>query len=247
MSTPGILATAADPTGAGGPDTTFVQRDPPRSEDVPQSVDGASVVYAKEEVGEAERETVAVHLIVMTCRQRIKDAEWELASALKLIRDHGLWAQPPLALDSYDTYLQHPDVDLSPQKARRLIRCVERFRPLVDAGICTDADLSEMGTSKGDMLGKALDRDPDEAGEWIDKARRLSKSDLKKELRRADPAHPHSDDALDFLEAVSAKLCGMAGHLPDAPNPIDAMDKLVWELHAAASTWQTDYCPAPAS
>jgi hypothetical protein len=208
----------------------------------------APTAYVKAlDVGEAERETVAVHTVVTECRRRIQEAEWELGSALKLVRDHGLWASPPLALDAWDDYLQHPDVDLSPQKARRLIRCVERYRPLVKAGVCTDADLAEMGTTKGDLLRQALDRDPDHADEWIEKGKRLSRTDLKKELRRADPAQPHSAAALDFLEAVSAKLCGMAGHLPDAPNPLDTLDKLVREAHAAAAEWQATYCEPPAA
>jgi len=183
----------------------------------------------------------ALHTIVTHGLRDIREHEWRVGQALLVIRDTQAYRTEECGgpFEFFDEYLAQPDVDLSPPTARRYIVAVETWRPLLDSGRVTAEQLGEMGTTKGAMLAPTLDRHPEDAEEWAEKGARLSKNDLKKEMRRADPDQPFSNDALAFLEETSAKLIGLAARLPDSKTPTDALDVIVRVATEARTAWST--------
>lgn len=183
----------------------------------------------------------ALHTLVTHGLADIREHEWRIGQALKLIRDTAAYRTEDCGgpFEFFDEYLSQPDVDLSPPTARRYIRAWETWAPLLATGRVTQEQLADMGTTKGDMLADTLARHPQDAEEWAEKGARLSKNDLKKEMRRADPDVQFSNDALAFLEETSAKLIGLAARLPDSKEPTGAFDVLARVVADARTAWST--------
>lgn len=183
----------------------------------------------------------ALHTIVTHGLAHIKEHEWRVGQALKLIRDTEAYRSEECGgpFEFFDHYLGQPDVDLSPPTARRYMHAWETWQPFLLAGRVTEADLTEMGTTKAGMLSQTLDLHPDDAEEWAEKGKRLSKSDLQKEMRRADPEVKFGNDALSFLEETSAKIIGLAARLPDSKAPTDAFDTMAKVVAEARIKWST--------
>jgi hypothetical protein len=182
-----------------------------------------------------------LHVIVTTGLAQMRVQEWHVGQALKLIRDRAAYRTEECGgpFDYFDEYLAQPDVDIAPPTARRYITAVETWAPLVAAGRVTTEQLEDMGTTKGAMLQPTLQAHPDDAEEWAEKGARLSKNDLKKEMRRADPDQPFSNDALTYLEETSAKIIGLAARLPDSREPTGAFDVLARVVAEARTAWST--------
>lgn len=183
----------------------------------------------------------ALHTIVTHGLAHIKQHEWQVGQALTLIRDTEAFRTEECGgpFEFFDHYLAQPDVDVSPPTARRYIHAWETWKPILDAGRVTEDDLIEMGTNKAGMLSQTLELHPDDAEEWAEKAKRLSRSDLQKEMRRADPTVKFGNDALSFLEETSAKIIGLAARLPDSKAPTDAFDTLAKVVAEARILWST--------
>jgi len=185
----------------------------------------------------------ACHTVVVAGLAYLRAREWQVGAALSQIRQHDLWMQAALA--SFEDYCAQPEVDVSLTRARRYIRAWERFGPLVAQGVVTEDALQDLGVTKADLIGPAIDRDPARAEEWVETGRRLTKGDLKKELRRNDPAHPRYDQAaaLTYLEEISAKGCSLFGRLPDRTDPPAALAEIVGFASEAISIWRHHYAP----
>jgi hypothetical protein len=83
---------------------------------------------------------------------------------------------------SFNEYLADPMVNIGRRTAYRCIRVYETYILQLS---CDTVALLEAGVSKLDLMATAVT--PGDVGEWLDKARTLSRSDLRVELDRPAP------------------------------------------------------------
>lgn len=134
----------------------------------------------------ADRATVAWrrHEEILALKGLIEHTFLELGG--KLYEFHRAENWRDLNYVSFNEYLADPGVNIGRRTAYRCIRVYETY---VLQLACDTVALLEAGVSKLDLMASTVE--DDDVGEWLYKARTLSRSDLRVELDR--PA-PFSDD-----------------------------------------------------
>jgi hypothetical protein len=101
----------------------------------------------------------------------------DLAMLLCQSRDFALWKL--LGHDSMESYLGEPEIGIRRSTAFNLMRSFDLY--ITKLAVAQD-DLVEAGSSKLTMLAPYIEKHPEKVLEWVDKAKALSKSDLREEL-----------------------------------------------------------------
>lgn len=110
--------------------------------------------------------------IVNLRRQIIKDF-WQLATMLKLCRDEKYWEIEQY--DSFEAYCAMPEIDITRSAASKLIISYEVWVLKYGHKI----EELDVGKEKLYLTAKEAKDDPDNQEEWLERARTLSRSDLR--------------------------------------------------------------------
>ena len=95
---------------------------------------------------------------------------------LKTIRDKKIYEQQH---ETFDSFLGDPDVALGRSTAYKAIKIWEVFGQI-------KSRVLDIGTERLNLIAGPVEKDPKNMEEWIDKARALSLSDLKAEIKGED-------------------------------------------------------------
>jgi len=117
------------------------------------------------------------HGRILAAKREIGKAFWQVGQDLKAIRDKKLY----LAGDypTFEAYLGSPEIGISRSTAYTWIEIVAVFEPLVSNML----DISDIDWEKLRRICRVVKAHPEQAQEWLAKARALSRSDLNKELQ----------------------------------------------------------------
>lgn len=110
--------------------------------------------------------------IVNLRRQIIKDF-WQLAMMLKLCRDERYWEVEQY--DSFEAYCAMPEIDITKSAASKLIISYEVW--VIKYG--HKIEELDVGKEKLYFAAKEARDDPENQEEWLERARTLSRSDLR--------------------------------------------------------------------
>jgi hypothetical protein len=105
-----------------------------------------------------------------------------LGAALKIVRDQELYKE---SCETFLEYLGQPEISLARATVYKAIKCYEVFSDKYLAQV-TGVDMDKLAM----ITGMAKKCTPEEFEEWISKARLLSRSDLRDEIRRAKGKEP---------------------------------------------------------
>lgn len=194
-----------------------------------------AVVYVPHTLTETEiaDDAHVLHRQIVAMREELDAKTVTFGRMLCAMRDRQLYLA--LGYDTFYAYLASDEVGVERRMAERYIRWATRMAPLPSPE-ADPADLSlvqetvitrampvteaiQIGVSKAQVIIPMLDiaETPEEAREWIDKARTNSRGDLEKEVARAQgrekrPLHAE-------LEHHSYRLAALANKLPYVDDP----------------------------
>ncbi len=149
-----------------------------------------------------------------------------------------------LGYETFDEYLDGAALPWQRAHSYTLMRVARTYSPLFqtsartsgpaetgpgsDGHTCsvTYADLLDMGVHKADLVRKLIrDAPPEDAAEWVAKAKTLRVVDLEREVKRA--ARGGQDDPVfDYLVGVEQRLMAFAAELPRESDPQQVVRKI---------------------
>lgn len=135
---------------------------------------------------EEQRVELAAQLeeIVKSIQQSSGRDIFELGKALKEIRDNELYKE--LGYDTVTDWYKSPEIGMSPSWAASFISMYELY--IVKLGKKVE-DILPSDYSKLRDIAPIIESKPEEADEWIDKAKHLRRVDLKREVREFEFRH----------------------------------------------------------
>lgn len=113
------------------------------------------------------------YVCIVNLTQKIVKDFWELAKMLKLCRDEKYWEVEQY--DSFEAYCAMPEIDIARSTAFKLITSYEIW-VLKYGHKIEDLDV---GKEKLYLAAKEAKDDPENQEEWLERARTLSRSDLR--------------------------------------------------------------------
>lgn len=169
----------------------------------------------------------ALHEAVVLRIQEVERLFWELGGAIRQMHDGRLYAA--LGHPTFQSWLADPDVNLSVSQAYRLMTCDRAFSPLLNGSrdgkpaLVTPDALAAIGVARAELVAPFVSADdPARAVEWLGKARALSVSDLKREVKDARRDTPLTD-LQAWLAETGYHLSRVALKLTDGPDRAEAL------------------------
>lgn len=181
---------------------------------------GTEIELPKSIVPHTGKETfAAVRQKVFEFRSAIDSARWDLSAALFKVNDETLYAH--WGYPSWEAYIKN-EVGMTVRTAHYLVSMYGYFQIdlLEDVSGLPKNDatrkkavkrrdeivkrLQDLGWTKGKCLVGILNRD--NADEWLDKAKKMSTSELEAEAKRALNAAQGIEDVVETMKNVSFKL-----------------------------------------
>lgn len=122
------------------------------------------------------------HQRVLALKRLIGQHFWQMGAELKAIRDNRLYRAG--GYKTFEEYLASPTVKIDRSTAYDWIGIVESFSA---AGV-GQSDIQEIDWRKLRMIRRIVREHPERAAHWLAQARTLSRAELQRELKKADPA-----------------------------------------------------------
>lgn len=183
------------------------------------------------EIKKAE-EAFANSRAIIASKKDIESSFIRLACLLKQNRDLKYWQS--LGFDSFEEFLASPEISISRSLAYQLIYQYELF---IEKLNWPEEELIEIGTAKLAVISPVVLKDPDG---WIEKAKVLSKSDIKEEVAGALKKKSLPKPSLKNLSPgvpAPCLLCGGSGE--QIPFPAYPSEYKSWP-----ERWVIPLCPA---
>lgn len=170
---------------------------------------------------------------IMSSKKDIESSFLRLAYLLKLNRDLSYWKL--LGHESFEEFLASPEISISRSLAYQLIYQYELYIEKLNR---PEEELIEIGTAKLAVISPVVLKDPET---WLEKARVLSKSDIKIEvagaLRKKIPPKTPLSKNLSPGALATCLLCGEGGEA--TPFPAYPSEYESWP-----ENWVIYLCPA---
>jgi len=131
-------------------------------------------------VNNARAEFEARHRRVLVLKRKIKQHGrhfWLIGTELKAIRDMGLYRAGGYA--TFEEYLASSKVEIDRSTAYDWIGIVEDFSPYVGL-----SDIEDIDWGKLRKIRRVVREHPEQAGQWLAKARALGRDELNEELKK---------------------------------------------------------------
>jgi hypothetical protein len=175
-----------------------------------------------------------LHRKIVGLRNEADEVFVEIGQLLLQVKEQKLYRV--LGFDTFDEYVASPELRLQHTQVYLLLRTVRELYPaLKDTGdptyggrTCpmTYRDLVEIGLDKADIIRKIVLTAPEEEGaEWVEKAKLLTKLDLRREVRAARGG-PTATAQGDYLFGVRQRLMALAARLSETDTPRTVLNDL---------------------
>lgn len=178
-----------------------------------------------------------VHQRVVAIAGNVGRLSTELGCWLWQVREYKLYE--PLGYPHFNAYLDSPEIGMSRGHLYKLVAIAEAFCPALrqppssespgEVEMLVDpADLGLVGVRRAYTIAHHVQEHPEEADEWVHRAKALTDTDLQ--LALLENADPGITQIRSAAFELGSKLVGIAHHLKGTrQDPLPILDELIAE------------------
>lgn len=188
-----------------------------------------------------------VHARILGITRQVGRLCLELGCYLWQVREYRLYEA--LGYPAFRDYLDSPEIGMSRGHLYKMVAIAETFCPALlippngqppEQGelLASPEDLGAIGVTRAYLIAPHIQAHPEEAEEWVARAKVLTRTDL--ELALLETAEPEIAQIRGAAFELGSKLVAIAYHLKNTQNdPLPILDELLQEAQRGRDWLET--------